>query len=251
MAARDWRSARCVDAEGVRVDVVFPVRPGDDNEELRYSLRSVAAHLPHGRVWLAGHKPAWVSDEVGHIPTVQDGSKWANSRGNRLAACRHPGVSEEFVLFNDDMFVMQPVGRVPVWHRGPVTDVIAHYRGVPRRRQQYLTGMVETYRWLRTLGFDSPLSYELHAPLPVTKTGLAGAIELAEQAGLKTPHVRTIYGALAGIGGEQHEDVKIHDMSAVPPEGAVFVSTTDRSFERGRVGAWVRERLAWPGRYER
>lgn len=28
------------------MDVIYPVRPGDDNEELRYSLRSLAANFP-------------------------------------------------------------------------------------------------------------------------------------------------------------------------------------------------------------
>ncbi len=48
-------------------DVVYVVRPGDKNEELRYSIRSVIANLPHRKVWIAGYKPTWLSDDLGYI----------------------------------------------------------------------------------------------------------------------------------------------------------------------------------------
>jgi hypothetical protein len=50
-------------------DVVYVVRPGNRNEELRYSLRSIAAHLPHRRVWLAGFCPSWVRN-ISFIPAL-------------------------------------------------------------------------------------------------------------------------------------------------------------------------------------
>jgi hypothetical protein len=55
------------------LDVVYLFqhsRHGD--EEIRYSLRSVAAHLPFIRkVWIFGDKPAFLSDDktiVEHVP---------------------------------------------------------------------------------------------------------------------------------------------------------------------------------------
>ena len=42
------------------MDAVYYVRPGDRNDELRYSLRSLA-NLPHDRVWIVGHTPPWVT----------------------------------------------------------------------------------------------------------------------------------------------------------------------------------------------
>ena len=42
-------------------DLVYIVCPGDQNEELRYSLRSVARNLPGRRVWIFGHTPPWVT----------------------------------------------------------------------------------------------------------------------------------------------------------------------------------------------
>lgn len=237
---------------------MFPVRPGDANEELRYSLRSICANLPHRRVWLAGHRPPWVADSVGWIPTRQvPGAKWANARKNRLAACRHPEVAERFVLFNDDMFVIAalPDG-VPVLHRGRVADVAADYRRRGIRvgssgLGDYLRGLLDTAAWLQTRGVADPVSYELHLPMPMPKTGLADAIQGARATGLVIPHIRTIVGNLQGLGGERARDVKITDLQSVPAVGASFVSTTDGSFANGAVGAWLRERFPDPCRYER
>ena len=222
------------------------VRPGDENEELRYSLRSVAAHVPHDRVWIAGHMPSWVTG-VGHIPTEQSSTKWANSTGNVRAACEHPDVSERFLLFNDDIFVMQPLpGGVPVLNRGPLDEVINQHGD--RRWSRYVLGMEATRTRLAAHGYSNVLSFELHVPLPVEKTLMLKALDLG--AGIRVWHKRTAYGAVAGLVGETVEDVKIHGRRELPPEDATFVSTNDRSFREGRVGRWIRDRHATACSYE-
>ena len=55
------------------MDLVYVVRDGA-NPELRYSLRSVAVNLPHDRVWIVGHVPAWITG-CETVPTVQAGRK--------------------------------------------------------------------------------------------------------------------------------------------------------------------------------
>lgn len=231
-------------------DVVIPVRMGDDNEELRYALRSLALNMPHRAVWLVGFLPSWVSDQVGYIPVEQTSTKWANTRANLIAACTDPDVPDEFILSNDDMFCMRPVEQVPVLHRGRVDDVVRRFgeRGIDSR---YVVGMRDTATYLREMhGIDEPLSYELHIPMLVNKRTRLEALYLAEESGIKVPHVRTIYGNLQQLGGEQIEDVKYHTFEDVPADDAVWVSTDDGPFNRGAVGAWIRERLPDPCRYE-
>jgi hypothetical protein len=231
-------------------DIVIPVRPGDDNEELRYTLRGIAAHVPHRTVWVVGHCPPWVSLQVQHIPVAQRGTRWENSRANRMAACEHPNVAENFLLFNDDFFVLEPVERIPLHHRGTVRQVAGeHLR--EGRRTEYLAGMRATARFLRECGVDEPLSYELHVPMPCTKRGLATALRVAEDSGIAVPHVRTLYGNLAAPDrpGTFLADVKVADPNQRPPDDALFVSSKDRSFA-GALGRWVHERLPDPCRYE-
>ncbi|WP_406425861.1 hypothetical protein [Streptomyces sp. NBC_01589] len=156
-------------------DIVVPVREGAVNEQLRYALRSWAAHLPHGRVWLVGHRPQWAAG-VGHIPTRQAGTKYQNTTVAVRAACEHPDVSERFLLCNDDFFAMHPVEEMPVFHRGPVRRVEAYYAA--RASGKYLRGMRETRELLESLGHPEPLSYELHVPLPVDRAGMLNVLEL-------------------------------------------------------------------------
>jgi hypothetical protein len=226
-------------------DVVYVVGPWDRNEELRYSLRSLAAHLPHGRVWVAGHRPPWLADTVEHIEVTQKDSRFVSSTANLRAACEHPEVSEEFVYFNDDFFVMEPVDQVPVLHRGPLADVIGATRSSLYRRGAQATALL-----MERLGLAKGgplLSYELHVPLPVSKTLMLEAMT----AGAKLPvlHKRTLYGNLHHIGGEQIADVKVKGADNRGPSGP-WLSTTDASFEQGAVGERIRAAFPEPCRYE-
>lgn len=187
------------------MDVVYLCREGE-NEELRYSLRSLR-NLPHGCVWIFGGAPEWIRGaEV--VPTDQHDTKYRVTTRAMRAACEHPGVSDPFVLMNDDFYVMEPVAAVPVLHRGPVDAVIADY--LERRgRSGYVDGMVATRDLLAELGCEAPLSYELHVPLPVGKVAMLEALEVGEASGIPVLHKRTLYGNLAGIGGARLPDCKI------------------------------------------
>lgn len=230
------------------MDVVYVVRPGDNNEELRYSLRSLA-NLPHDRVFIVGHTPPWVRN-VTSLQTIQAGTKYANSTRNVLTACGTDEVSDPFVLMNDDFFIVRPIGEVPTLHRGPVADVVTEYRVRYRRiASQYIVGMTETRDLLLELGHTKPLSYELHVPLVVHKEAMSKAIETATVAGLEVPHKRTLYGNLAGVGGTQARDVKVIYRAAVHVPSP-FVSTSDMSFHEGWIGRKLRGMFTEASRYE-
>ena len=215
------------------------VGPGDRNEALRYSLRSLG-NLDHDRVWIAGHLPSWVRG-VRHIPVPQVSTRWENSTANMLAACEHPGVSGEFVYFNDDFFVMRETVDVPIWHLGPVDAAARRWGG-----SSYARGALRTRDRLAQLGHSEPVSYEVHAPMVVDKAAMRAA--LAAGAGVVPLHKRTMYGNLAGVGGVQVRDVKVATARAQPPE-ALFISTADAAFA-GRAGGLIRAQFPRPGPYE-
>ncbi|WP_329368707.1 hypothetical protein OG896_24495 [Streptomyces sp. NBC_00669] len=227
-------------------DIVYAVRPGEHNEALRYSLRSVAAHVPHRRVWIAGYCPRWAAD-VGAIPVPKRATKYASSTANLRAAAEHDGVSGEFLYFNDDFFVMKPLaGGMPVFHRGPVARVEAYY--ATRGRGQYLRGLRDTKALLAGLGHPNPLSYELHVPMPMTKTRLLETLDTG--AHLPVLHKRTLYGNLHGLGGNQIPDPKILTRGPRFPRSATFLSTMPDTFNHGAVGTYIRARFPTPGPYE-
>ncbi len=226
-------------------DLVYVVRPGDVNDELRYSLRSVAENLPHRRVWVVGHMPPWLRD-VHHLPTVQSDTKYRNSTGNVRAACEHPEVSDPFVLMNDDFYVLKHTPFIPALHRGRVDKVATEYEA-RYGWSKYLEGMEQTRELLAELGVTDPLSYELHVPMTVEKEHMLEALSLG--AALPVLHKRTLYGNLAEIGGEETGDVKVSRGRAEWSPLWTYLSTDPKSW-RGGAGEFVRMRFKERSRYE-
>lgn len=217
-------------------DVVYLVKVSKRAEELRYSLRSLSM-LPHGRVWIAGHKPKWVRN-VGHIRTVQNKGKWRNQEINLQAACDHPDVAETFVMFNDDFFVMEPIDQVPVLHGGPLAALAAKRKSNGEWSKRIRA--TADYCGPDALAYDS-----IHVPMSFDKARLAEVLSAMPDGLL----FRTVYGNLAEVGGTLGENAKISakDKRLSGP----FVSTSDGSFASKPVGNRIREAFPRKSRYER
>lgn len=229
-------------------DIVYPVRPGDLNEELRFSLRSLEAHFPeHGTVWIVGYKPAWLTG-VEYIPGNRSPSPRANVYQNVLAAVRHPDVAEDVVVFNDDFFVTSPVAEVPLAYR----STLAEHLNLPRLRATagkswWRESLLTTQVCLQALGYAEPLSYELHVPFPISKSQMRYTLERFEAVTpTNPPQWRTLYGNLHG----SPEDVQLPDGKAFRP-GQIrkpYLSTTDLSWRHFRAGMVAL--FPEPSRYE-
>jgi hypothetical protein len=233
------------------VDVVYRYRKtGNNEDELRYSLRSLS-NLPHSKVWIAGDLPAWVKD-VGHIPTSQASNKWEDSRQNVAAACKHPEVSDQFVLMDDDFFVIQPIDEVPALHRGEINDLLAAYA---RKHSTYRAGFADTAKMVfAARGMQNPaLAYNLHVPMVLDKQKVLQSIEALDALDVMRPkcfHFRTWYGNYAHQGGTKSSDVKIVNSTESLPSGP-FLSTTRASFNSaGKLGRSVRAMFRSPSPYE-
>lgn len=229
------------------MDIVYVLKRSDRNEELRFSLRSLA-NLPHAKVWAAGYRPRWAILE--EIPVRQRLNKFANSVANLRAACHDPRVSETFVYMNDDFFMLQPLEQLPILHRGTVRDFVAEHVAHYGRPGAYLKGLQATADLLVSqLRIRDPLCYEGHVPLIVDKATMKRALDLG--ADLPVLHYRTLYGNLARLAGEKIGDWKIRDVRSVPEPSWLFTSTVDTVFAAGAVGRWLRARFPEPSPYER
>lgn len=231
------------------MDFVYVVRRSEENEALRYSLRSIEQHTPVGRVWVVGYKPKWIHG-VGYLPTNQSRSKWENSTANLLTACLHDEVAESFVYMNDDFYVVEPVDDIEPLHRGPVADVLDQYTYT---RGHYVAGMRETARLLASLGVKRPLSYELHVPMLIERAAMVEAMHAATDRKYVFPmtalHKRTLYGNLRGVGGRQVPDVKANAETSTLPPGPYWSSSS--AALRGRMGRELRRRFPTPCSFER
>lgn len=215
-------------------DVVYLVREGDRNDELRWSLRSLT-NLTHGRVWLAGFQPSWTV-QVGRLEVKQNPSdKYGSVLRNLAAVADSPDVSERFLLFNDDFFCMRPTGEVGPMHLGGTRQVAARY-GTRRDRYAQLVRKVAD-RW------PDGMFYGVHAPMPMEKGRLRDTIDAGPVM------LRTCYGNAHGVGGVKVQDVKVKHHRAVKP--GRWLSTSDGSFDRGEVGRLIRRRFPDPCVYEK
>lgn len=97
-----------------RMDVVIPFADNTSNNflELRYALRALR-HLtsPVGKVWLVGQAlPKWIRpDAVGFIPVLDNLDSRYRERNMALKtflACKEPTLTEEFLYFHDDHFIL-------------------------------------------------------------------------------------------------------------------------------------------------
>jgi hypothetical protein len=227
------------------LDVVYLVRPGEKNVELRHSLRSLV-NLPHREVVIAGHAPVWARNVL-HLETEQRASKYQNSSGNLRAACENDDLTEDVWLFNDDFFLMEPFpGGVPVLHRGTMAEIIDWYQRWPN--SQYLRGMRETRELL--LGDMEPLSYEMHVPLRINRREMLRVLDMGEASGIHPFHKRSAYGNLLNLGGVRSHDVKVpgakFDWRTSP-----LLSTDEWAFVRHPVGTHIRRAFRDPCGYER
>lgn len=227
------------------MDVVYVCRDGD-NPELRYSLRSLA-NVPHERVFIFGGCPAWVNtDVVTHVSSPQHVSPYASTRAHIKAACQHAEVSDPFMLWNDDFYAMEPVDELPVMCRGSLAEMVERFA---KTQTTWARGIRETAVLLRDLGYEAPVSYDLHVPLPVHKSKMLEALKLAKRVRGDAVHVRTIYGNLAGLGGTEMLDVKMMRRSDPIPRGP-WLSSGDNTF-RAVVEPVLRYLFPDPCAYEK
>lgn len=224
------------------MDIVYPVKPGNDNEPLKFSLRSLA-NLPHDRVWIVGHKPAWVTG-VEFIPG-NHGGYHANVYNNIRLACEHPDVADEIVIMNDDFIITEPIERVQTFYR----CTLDQHLGIPRvkRGGWWKDSLETTHICLQAHGIAEPISYELHVPFPVDKARMAQTLQQFQHVTPDNPpQWRTLYGNMHGIGGRQRQDVKAYNGSTI---SRPYHSTAPRSFPAFRSA--LTEMFPEASRYER
>jgi hypothetical protein len=208
------------------MDYAYICRSGD-NEELRYSLRSVAKNAPAGRVWLVGGKPDWYTGDF--IPVQSTSSKYSNARNNLEAIVNSKEISENFVLMNDDFYFMKKVDKVDMFHGGRLIDKIRRYRQISPSNG-YNQMLITTHRRLVRSGVRDPMDYELHVPMPMDKSGLARALET-------NVLWRSSYGNLVHNSvGIVSEDVKFYGSkskrpSYIPGGCSPYLSSDDGSLD--------------------
>lgn len=190
------------------MELVYQLGSGSkwQDNELRYSLRSVAMHGRNvTKITLLGHKPGWVKN-VHHIPlpdpyTLRADNSWFKMKH----ICS--GRVEPYVLMNDDFFLLRETDfeALPSYCYGTIEDLALSYK----RKSDYVTAMLASERVLKNNGLPVK-NYALHLPMLVEPQKAQPVFnKFSNQPGVS---FRLVYGNIARRQPETEiPDVKICD----------------------------------------
>lgn len=229
------------------MNLVYICRDGD-NEELRYSLRSVCHNVENPNVWVVGGKPSWYTGK--HLPVRQATTKYQNVINNLDTLVRSPEIPNDFVIMNDDFYIIKPIDKIETYHGGYLQDKIDIFTE-NMGNSYYIKLLKNTKDRLESLGIKDPLDYSIHVPMEFNKEKLSTVIK-------PRMSYRTLYGNIYGIGGTEISDVKIHrektrDWADTPDLDKLelpYLSTNDSSFDEVYRSV-LKDMFVDPSRFEK
>lgn len=230
------------------MDLVYILGKGSlwSNNEIRYSLRSIFKNLTHRKVFVIGEKCDWFSKKVIHIPAEDPYTeKLRNALYKLNIACNDERISSNFILMNDDFFIMKKLGKVEPLYKGTLKQSLSshHVQG-----GYYFDAIKDTIDFL---GNEKALDYSLHYPFVFNKTKLKKVIAKIEQQDNQIL-LRTVYGNLNNIGGKKKKDGKARSSTQfVQIRNKVDVLSTADSFVRyPRFREWIKRKFPTKSIYE-
>lgn len=154
---------------------LYPLGTGStwNNNELRYSLRSLQCVSDLSGVIIVGVNPGFLSGDVFFIPQHRIFNNPAQGIfENILAACRCKRTPETFLLVNDDYFFIAEVQAktYPYYHTGQIKDRLKTCSG------EYYNHLFTTQEELKRRGLPT-LNFDSHYPMIVEKSKV---LQLAE-----------------------------------------------------------------------
>jgi hypothetical protein len=191
------------------VDVVYLLSKGSQwqDNEIRYSLRSLEKHLKNYRnVYIVGYRPPFLNDKAIEIPFKDF---YSNRSRNIMAkihrAASDTRVTQKFILFNDDYFLLQDVEapEYPYYFNNSLEITAA------RQYNSYKKYVDATLKILKENNLPT-VHFDLHCPIIYDKFKFK---KMVDHYNWNIPHgyiVKSMYCNHFGITGVQREDHKIN-----------------------------------------
>lgn len=229
------------------MDIVYVVKDSAYNEELRYSLRSVEKNFPHNRVCIFGGKPIGVHPDK-QFPIVQEGrTKWDKVRNLWGMICENKEITDKFVIFNDDFFILEPVSELPAYSDGNLESLANRVMKKNGDKPTFYTNRIlKASKILKDAGLTTH-SFEMHVPMVIDK----GLMLKTREKFPGAPASRSLYGNYNNLKPSKTADGKIVTLRGLPKKGQVFLSTEDMSFNDGQVGKYIRDMFPVKSRWEK
>lgn len=191
------------------IDIVYTLGNGStwNDNEIRYSLRSVQKHLSgFGRVYIVGKLPDFLTNVI-HIPVDDERKGIADTNIMRKLkiACENPNISETFLFMNDDHYLLKPfeADKFPYYYSGTISQYIRTRGADSYGRRSMATKNSLEDRSLPTKYFD------IHYPILYNKKAfLKDVVGQYQQAYPDGMILKSLYANAQRIEGVEIEDCK-------------------------------------------
>lgn len=191
------------------MDLVIPLGNGSkwDNKELKYALRSIDIYMPYvGDVFILGERQAWLKDVNYISASDREGleHKERNIMQKILLACQYPLLSNDFIFFNDDHFLLHPIKSLPYYANGTLQE----YSIKRTKKDAYLTSVHNTIDALEQQ--DKPtFMYDIHCPIVYNKYKFQLVMEMYDWTLPYGYVIKSLYCNTLGIKPTHYHDLKI------------------------------------------
>ncbi len=190
------------------LDVVIPLGKGSkyNNIELKFCLRAMEKHLSGFRnVWIVGQLPDFLKN-VYHIPyedkhLIPD----RNIMEKLAAACQHEDITDSWLMFNDDIFLLQDyeASTFPYYYDNTIEKYFKR-----RGNDGYGKRANNTLKYLRSQKLPDKY-FDVHTPIVYNKKiFLENIVPLPwYQEGFI---IKSLYANMLKIKGEEMFDTKLN-----------------------------------------
>lgn len=186
------------------IDIVVPLGGKCiwQQNELRYCLRAIEKYLTGYRdIYIIGTRVKWLTG-VKYLPFVENYTEKQRSIFQKLlTAANTPEISDPFLMFNDDHFLLKPldVKDIKYWKHGTIKDLIAKSLGTYQRT------VANSYKYLVDKGWGQD-NFDIHVPILYEKEKFK---QLAGEDWSKEHIIKSLYCNKHSIKGEEMKDLVI------------------------------------------
>lgn len=232
---------------------VYVVGGPGDREDLRYSLRSLSNAPCITEVWIVGDVPTW-ANPTRALRVSPKPEKFENQRQSLEVFASTPDAPPQFYLFNDDMFIVEPVeGLLPTYRTLNPASSWPDAECKTRTLNKWHFAVMATAEWVGQRVNEDPWLYECHVPLLYDTATFRG---LMDEYPKGRPFAAGELYPLAGIGGEGES---VGNSKCANPDAQSlasklslrmpFLSCSPASWD-GATGAYVRSAFPDPCKWE-
>jgi hypothetical protein len=226
------------------VDIVIPLGTGSKLKdfELKMCLRSIEKNLTGYRnVYIVGECPVFLQNVVHIECRDRNNVSDFNIMAKITEACETKTISEDFLFFNDDHFLLHPFSAesFPSYYSEDL-EVYVKKRGL----DEYGKRANNTLQHLKSQGLPTK-NFDIHTPILYNKQNFLKFVSALDWT-QKTYIIKSLYANSMKIEGIEEPDHKHNN----PPQADVKVFSTYPNL-RASVTRFLTEQFTKPSKYEK